>query len=327
MSIPRRALLAITAAAWLHAAGPAVAQPDYPSRVVTLVVPYAAGGPTDAMARLLAANIKPALGQTMIVENKAGAGANIGAEFVARAAPDGYTLLFGTSAPLGINLYLYPKIGYDPFKSFAPVIQIGYLPNVLVVHPSVPAKNVQELVAYAKAHKGTLSFASSGNGASSHLAGEMFNLQAGTDIVHVPYKGTGPALNDLVGGQVSMSFTDVLTALPFIQSGKLRVLGVTTLKRSRALPDVPTLAEQGLKDFDASVFFGIVAPAGTPQPVVDKLNAAFAKVLDDPGVKERLEKQGLEPPRDHTPAALAAYMKSEAEKWRQVIKVSGARAD
>jgi len=200
MSIPRRALLAIAAAASLLAAGPAVAQPDYPSRVVTLMVPYAAGGPTDAMARLLAANIKPALGQAMIVENKAGAGANIGAESVARAAPDGYTLLFGTSAPLGINLYLYPKIGYDPFKSFAPVIQIGYLPNVLVVHPSVPAKNVQELVAYAKAHKGTLSFASSGNGASSHLAGEMFNLQAGTDIVHVPYKGTGPALNDLVGG-------------------------------------------------------------------------------------------------------------------------------
>lgn len=326
MQLTRRAALALAGAACLQMPGLALAQ-DYPSKIMTLVVPYAAGGPTDAMARTLASTIKPILGQTMIVENKAGAGSNIGAEYVARAAPDGYTLMFGTSAPLGINLYLYPKIGYDPFKSFAPVIQVGYLPNVLVVHPSLPVKDVQELFAYAKANKGKLSFASSGSGASSHLAGEMFNMQAGTDIMHVPYKGTGPALNDLVGGQVSMSFTDVLTALPFIESGKLRVLGVTTLKRSRALPDVPTLAEQGLKNFDASVFFGIVVPAGTPQPIIDKLNGAFIKVLEDPAVKDRLQKQGLEPPKDHTAAQLASYMKSEAEKWREVIKVSGARVD
>lgn len=326
MQLTRRAALALAGAACLQMPGLALAQ-DYPSKIMTLVVPYAAGGPTDAMARTLASTIKPILGQTMIVENKAGAGSNIGAEYVARAAPDGYTLMFGTSAPLGINLYLYPKIGYDPFKSFAPVIQVGYLPNVLVVHPSLSVKDVQELFAYAKANKGKLSFASSGSGASSHLAGEMFNMQAGTDIMHVPYKGTGPALNDLVGGQVSMSFTDVLTALPFIESGKLRVLGVTTLKRSRALPDVPTLAEQGLKNFDASVFFGIVVPAGTPQPIIDKLNGAFIKVLEDPAVKDRLQKQGLEPPKDHTAAQLASYMKSEAEKWREVIKVSGARVD
>lgn len=326
MQLTRRAALALAGAACLQMPGLALAQ-DYPSKIMTLVVPYAAGGPTDAMARTLASTIKPILGQTMIVENKAGAGSNIGAEYVARAAPDGYTLMFGTSAPLGINLYLYPRIGYDPFKSFAAVIQVGYLPNVLVVHPSLPVKDVQELIAYAKANKGKLSFASSGSGASSHLAGEMFNMQAGTDIMHVPYKGTGPALNDLVGGQVSMSFTDVLTALPFIESGKLRVLGVTTLKRSRALPDVPTLAEQGLKNFDASVFFGIVVPAGTPQPIIDKLNGAFIKVLEDPAVKDRLQKQGLEPPKDHTAAQLASYMKSEAEKWREVIKVSGARVD
>lgn len=263
----------------------------------------------------------------MIVENKAGAGSNIGAEYVARAQADGYTLLFGTSAPLGINLYLYPKIGYDPFKSFAPVIQVGYLPNVLVVHPNIPAKNVSELIAYAKAHPGKLSFASSGSGASSHLAGVMFNMRAGTDIQHIPYKGTGPALNDLLGGQVAMSFTDVLTALPHIQAGKLRVLGVTSAKRSRALPDVPTLAEQGMKDFDASVFFGIVVPSGTPQDVVNKLNTAFAAVLQQPDVRERLSQQGLEPPPNYTPAQLAGYMRSEAEKWREVIKVSGARAD
>ena len=326
MKIQRRVLLALTGAACALGTGFVQAQ-EYPDKTVSLVVPYAAGGPTDAMARTLATSIKPILGQTMIVENKAGAGANIGAESVARAAPDGYTLMFGTSAPLGINLYLYPKINYDPFKSFTPVTQIGYFPNVLVVHPSLPVNNVRELIAYAKNNKGKLSFASSGSGASSHLAGELFNMKAGTDIMHVPYKGTGPALNDLVGGQVSMSFTDVLTALPFIESGKLRVLGVTTIKRSRALPNVPTLAEQGLTDFDASVFFGIVAPAGTPPAVVDKLNAAFVKVVQDPAVKERLQKQGLEPPVDHTPAQLARYMKSEADKWRQVIKISGARVD
>ena len=305
----------------------AIAAEPFPSRIMTLVVPYATGGPTDAMARVLAQAISPVLGQTMIVENKAGAGANIGAQYVASATPDGYTMLFGTSAPLGINLYLYPKLSYDPFKDFAPVIQIGYLPNVLVVHPSIPAKNVQELIAYAKANKGKLSFASSGSGASSHLAGEMFNLRAGTDILHVPYKGTGPALNDLVGGQVSMSFTDVLTALPFIQTGKLRVLGVTSIKRARALPDVPTLAEQGLKDFDASVFFGIVVPAKTPKDVIAKLNGGFKQVLEQSEIKERLAKQGLEPPVSYTPEQLAGYMRSEAKQWQEVIKVSGAKVD
>lgn len=323
----RQTLRSLAALGALAGGNFAFAQGSYPAKIVTLVVPYAPGGPTDAMARVLANAIKPHLGETMIVENKAGAGSNIGAEYVARAQADGYTLLFGTSAPLGINLYLYPKINYDPFKSFAPVIQVGYLPNVLVVHPNIPAKNVKELIAYAKAHPGKLSFASSGSGASSHLAGVMFNMRAGTDIQHVPYKGTGPALNDLLGGQVAMSFTDVLTALPHIQAGKLRVLGVTSAKRSRALPDVPTLAEQGMKDFDASVFFGIVAPSGTPQDVVNKLNTAFAAVLQQPDVRERLSQQGLEPPPNYTPAQLAGYMRSEAEKWREVIKVSGARAD
>jgi tripartite-type tricarboxylate transporter receptor subunit TctC len=299
----------------------------FPSKTLSLVVPYAPGGPTDAMARTLATALKPVLGQTVIVENKAGAGANIGAEAVARAEADGHTMLFGTSAPLAINPYLYPRLNYDPEKHFAPVIQVGYLPNVLVVHPSLPAKTVQELIAHAKAHPGKLAFASSGSGASSHLAGVLFNMKAGTDIQHIPYKGTGPALNDLLGGQVQMSFTDVLTALPHIQAGKLRVLGVTSIARSRALPEVPTLAEQGLKDFDASVFFGIVVPAGTPQAVVSRLNAAYAKVLQQPDVKERLAKQGLEPPPQYTPAQLAVYMRREAAKWRDVIKTSGATAD
>ncbi|MDW5442854.1 tripartite tricarboxylate transporter substrate binding protein [Polaromonas sp. SM01] len=319
--------MALAAWAATAGAGTAWAQAPFPHKTLSLVVPYSPGGPTDAMARTLANAVKPILGQTMIVENRAGAGANIGAEYVARADADGHTLLFGTSAPLAINMNLYQKINYDPFKSFSPIIQVGYLPNVLVVHPSVPAKNVKELIAYAKANPGKLAFASSGSGASSHLAGVLFNMRAGTDIQHIPYKGTGPALNDLLGGQVAMSFTDVLTALPHIKAGKLRVLGVTSANRSRALPDVPTLMEQGLKDFDASVFFGIVAPSGTPQDVVTKLNAAFAQVLQQPDVKERLAQQGLEPPPQYSPAQLAVYMRSEAAKWREVIKTSGAKAD
>lgn len=327
MNTRRTALITLAAWAATAGAGTAWAQAPFPQKTLSLVVPYSPGGPTDAMARTLANAIKPLLGQTMIVENKAGAGANIGAESVARADADGHTLLFGTSAPLAINIHLYQKINYDPFKSFSPIIQIGHLPNVLVVHPSVPANNMKELIAYAKANPNKLSFASSGSGASSHLAGVLFNMRAGTDIQHIPYKGTGPALNDLLGGQVAMSFTDVLTALPHIKAGKLRVLGVTSASRSGVLPEVPTLMEQGLKNFDASVFFGIVAPSGTPQEVVTKLNTAFTQVLQQPEVKQRLAQQGLEPPPQYTPAQLAVYMRSEAAKWHEVIKASGAKAD
>ncbi len=306
---------------------PAAAQPGFPTKPLTLVVPFAPGGPTDAMARVIANALKPSLGQPTLVDNKPGAGGNIGAEFVARAEADGHTMLFGTSGPLAINVSLFSKIAYDPSKSFAPVIQVGHLPNVLVVNNAVPAKNAKELIAYAKAHPGQLSFASSGNGASSHLAGVMFNQRAGTDIQHIPYKGTGPALNDLLGGQVTMSFTDVLTALPHIKAGKLRVLGVTSAARSQALPDVPTLQEQGLPDFDVSVFFGIVVAAGTPQAVVTQLNAAVAAVLQQPDVRQGLAQQGLEPPPATTPAQLAVTMRREQAKWRDVIKASGARAD
>lgn len=309
-------------------AGTGLAHADeFPSRNLALVVPFAPGGPTDAMARTLASALKPILGQTVIVENKPGAGGNIGAEAVARAAPDGYTLLFGTSGPLAINQFLYSRIGYSPDKSFAPVIRIGHLPNVLLVNPQVAAVNVAELVALAKAGPDALSFASSGNGASSHLAGVMFNQRSGTRIQHIPYKGTGPALNDLLGGQVSMSFTDVLTARPHVQAGKLRALGVTTDTRSRALPDVPTLREQGVADMDVSVFFGIVAPAATPRPVIDRLNAAFAKVLADPDVSAKFTGQGVELPQDTSAAHLAAYMRQESERWRDVITQNGIRAD
>ena len=298
---------------------------DFPTKPVTMVVPFAPGGPTDAMARTLAAAVK--LGQPVIVENKAGAGGNLGAEAVARADKDGHTLLFGTSGPLAINVSLYRKIGYDPVKSFDPVLKLGHLPNVLVVNPSIAAKNVKELVAYGKAHPGKLSFASSGNGASSHLAGVMFNNAAGTDFMHVPYKGTGPALTDLLGGQVSMTFTDVLTALPYIKSGKLRALGVTTSERSQVLPEVPTIAEQGFPGFDVSVFFGLVVPAGTPKEAIDKLNQAFAEALKQPEVRKTLLAQGLEFAPATAPGQLGAFMQAEVPKWRAVIKSSGAEID
>lgn len=328
-SSSRRHVLASSVLLGLSGLAPlAVAQPSaFPSKPVTLVVPFAPGGPTDAMARTLAAEMADRLGQPMIVDNRAGAGGNIGAEYVSRAEPDGQTLLFGTSGPLAINSSLYRKIGYDQLKSFAPVIQVGYLPNVLVVNPSLPAHNVKELVAYAKANPGRLSFASSGNGASSHLAGVMFNAMAGTDIQHVPYKGTGPALNDLLGGQVSMSFTDVLTALPYIKTGKLRALGVTTAARSQALPQLPTVAEQGYPGYDVSVFFGIVAPAGTPADRIARLNKAFIEVLSSPKVKQLFAAQGLEQATDHTPEQLARFISAETVKWKSVVAASGAHLD
>jgi tripartite-type tricarboxylate transporter receptor subunit TctC len=261
------------------------------------------------------------------VENRAGAGGNIGADYVARAEADGHTLLFGTSGPLAINASLYRKINYDPVKSFTPVIQIGHLPNILVVNPTVPAKDVRELIAYAKAHPGKLSYASSGNGASSHLAGVLFNGIAGTDLQHIPYKGTGPALNDLLGGQVSMSFTDVLTALPYVKAGKLRALGIATAQRSQALPDLQTLAEQGVTGYDVSVFFGIVAPAGTPPATVAKLNKAFADALATPKVKQLFASQGLEPAPSSTPEQLGKYIGAQVTKWSSVVKQSGAQLD
>ncbi|MDM0106847.1 tripartite tricarboxylate transporter substrate binding protein [Variovorax sp. J22R24] len=299
----------------------------FPTKPVTLVIPFPPGGPTDAMARTLAAEIKDHLGQPVIVENRAGAGGNIGADYVARAEADGHTLLFGTSGPLAINSSLYRKINYDPVKSFAPVIQVGHLPNILVVNPSVPAKDVRELIAYAKAHPGKLSYASSGNGASSHLAGVLFNGIAGTDLQHIPYKGTGPALNDLLGGQVSMSFTDVLTALPYVKAGKLRALGIATAQRSQALPDLPTLAEQGVTGYDVSVFFGIVAPAGTPPATIAKLNKAFADALATPKVKQLFASQGLEPAPSNTPEQLGKYIGAQVTKWSSVVKQSGAQLD
>ncbi|MGB3433965.1 Bug family tripartite tricarboxylate transporter substrate binding protein [Achromobacter sp.] len=313
--------LLLAAAAAIAPATPALAADAYPSaRPVTLIVPFPPGGPTDALARRLADKLRQPLNQNVIVENRAGAGGNIGSEYVATAKPDGYTLLFGTSGPLAINVSLYKQQGYNPETSFAPIIRIGHLPNILVVNPSVPANNAQELIAYAKKNPDKLSYASSGNGASSHLAGILFNNMAGTQIMHIPYKGTGPALNDLLGGQVSMSFTDILTALPYIKAGKLRAIGLASAQRSDALPDLPTLSEQGLKGYDVSVFFGIVAPKGTPADVVDTLNRAFKTALSDPEVAQTLRSQGIVEAQDQTPQGLATFISAEVPKWRDLIK-------
>jgi len=297
---------------------------------VTFVVPFPPGGPTDAMARLLATELTRELGQSVVVENKAGAGGNIGADAVARANPDGYTIMFGTSGPLAINHSLYKGLKYDPRTSFEPVIYVGYLPNILVVRPSLGVNSVQELIAKEKAKPGALNFASSGNGASSHLAGVLFNAMAGTQLVHVPYKGTGPALNDLLAGQVDMTFTDILTAMPYIKSDKVKALGVATAKRSSAMPDIPTIAEQGgngLKAYDVSVFFGVVAPKGTPAERVKVLNQAFSRALDADKVKQAFATQGLEASPDRSPAYLGRFIKGEVDSWAKVVKQSGVQLD
>ncbi|MFY1842149.1 Bug family tripartite tricarboxylate transporter substrate binding protein [Achromobacter xylosoxidans] len=317
-------LLAVAAIA---AAPAALAADAYPSRPVTLVVPFPPGGPTDALARRLAEKLKQPLGQTVIVENRAGAGGNIGSEYVAAAKPDGYTILFGTSGPLAINVSLYKNQGYNPETSFAPIIRIGHLPNILVVNPSVPANNAQELIAYARKNPDKLSYASSGNGASSHLAGILFNHMAGTRIMHIPYKGTGPALNDLLGGQVSMSFTDILTALPYIKAGNLRAIGLASAQRSEALPDLPTLSEQGLSGYDVSVFFGIVAPKATPTETVARLNQAFQAALSDPAIEQTLRNQGIVRAQDQTPQGLSRFITTEVPKWRTLIKSANVSID
>ena len=325
----RRLLLALAAATLFstQGAGLVAAAEKFPDRPVMFTVPFPPGGPTDAMARILATELTKELGQSVIVENRAGAGGNIGAEFVARAKPDGYNIMFGTSGPLAINNSLYKSIKYDPRTSFAPVIYVGYLPNILVVKPDLPVKNVQELIALDKSKPGKLNFASSGNGASSHLAGVLFNGLAGTQLQHSPYKGTGPALNDLLAGQVDMTFTDILTAMPYIKTGKVKALGVATAQKSSAMPDIPTVAEQGLKGYDVSVFFGVVAPKDTPADRIAVLNQAFSKALDSDTVKKAFAAQGLEASPDRSPAYLSRFIATEVDKWKTVVQQSGVTLD
>jgi tripartite-type tricarboxylate transporter receptor subunit TctC len=302
----------------------AQAQAAWPERPITLVVPYTPGGVTDALARVVAAALSERLKEPVVVDNRAGGGANIGAALVARANPDGYTLLMGSAATHAINVSLYKKLSYDPIKDFAPISLVAEVPNVLVVNPSVPVHNVKELIAYAKANPGRLNFGSSGAGGTIHLSGELFKSMAGVQMTHVPYKGSAPAVNDLLGGQTQVMFDS--SVVPYVKAGKLRALAVTSAKRSSALPDVPTIAEAGLPGYEATAWFGILAPAGTPEPVIAKLNTEISAVLRDPAVTRWMVGQGFEA-AGGTPADFATHIRKETAKWARVVKESGATAE
>lgn len=320
MRLHRRTLLAAAAAPL-----PALAQPAFPSRPLRLVVPFAAGGSADASARMLAEPLGVALGQPVVVDNRPGGGATIGAQAVARAAPDGLTLLYGTPGPQIINPHLMRSVPYDPVRDFAPVSGYKRAPNLMAIHPSLPARTLAELIALARAQPGRLSFASSGIGSSSHLAGELLKFMARIDITHVPYRGTGPALTDLLGGTVSMALDTLSILLPPARAGNLRALGVTTPQRSALAPDLPALAET-LPGFDAAPFNYIATTAGTPAPAIARLNAAIVGILNDPAYRARMEALGEEA-TPSTPDELAATIAAESARWKQVIEAAGIRAE
>src|SRR3984957_3347691 len=321
-------LLAAAVAAFAVAVTDTQAADNFPSRAVQLVIPFAAGGPTDIVGRIMGAKMGEILGQTFIVENRAGAGGNIGADFVAKATPDGYTLLFATVSTNAINPGLYKHMPYDAIKDFAPVARVGVTPTLLLVNPSVPATDVKSLIALLKANPGKYNYGSSGVGSILHLCGEEFKAMAGgLNITHVPYKGSAPMDTDLMGGQITMAFDATPTAMPLAKSGKLRALGAGMLKRLNALPDLPTLDEQGLKGFECYTWNAILAPAGTPKPIVDKLNDAANKALADPQVIDSLIKAGVDPTPGSTPATTADFVKAELAKWAPIIKASGAQID
>jgi len=301
---------------------------DYPSRPIKIVNPYAAGGGLDQLARNLGQKLQEQMGQPVIVENKTGAGGNIGAEFVAKSPADGYTLVMGSSATHGINPSLYgSKMPFDAVKDFAPVSVSVVQKNVLVINPAVvPAGSVKELIALARAQPGKLSFGSAGTGTSQQLSGELFKSLANIDIIHVPYKGSAAAMNDLLGGQISMMFTDIPTALPHVKSGKLRALAVTSAEPSVALPDVAPLAQQGLPTFDLKAWYGVLAPANTPKPIVDKLNAEINKALNSPELKDKLLAMGQEPIALDV-AQSGRYIQTEIDRWSAIVKLSGAKID
>ena len=303
----------------------AVAQ-TWPSKPVKWVVPFAPGGTTDILARTIGEKLTIALGQPIIVENRPGAGGALGAEFTAKAPADGYTIMGGTISTHAINASLYKNLPYDPVKDFAPITLIARVPNMLVVNPDIPAKNVGELIALMKANPGKYSFASSGNGTSQHLSGELFKSMAGVDMQHIPYKGSPPALQDVVGGQVSMTFDNITTAWPLAKAGKLRALAVTTAKRSTVAPEVPTLAESGLAGYEVGSWQGVFAPAGTPPAIVRRLNVEIVKIINMPDVKEKLIALGAEPVGNIS-EEFGALVKSEVAKWADVVKKSGAKVD
>ena len=321
LSLRAKALAATVAiaGAFGFAIPASAAYPDHPIR---MIVGFSAAGTTDIVARVMAKEISDALGQPVVVENRPGGGSNIASEMVARAQPDGYTL-YTVAVTSAINQSLYKNLNFDLIKDFAPIALVVKVPNVLVVNPKVPAKNVKELVDYAKANPNKLNFASSGSGTSIHMAGELFKQLAGIDVVHVPYKGSAPAVTDLIGGQVQYMFDNMPSAWPHVEAGKLRALAVTTADRSKSAPDLPTMAESGFPSFDVSSWFGIIAPAGTPPDIVNKLNAIVQKALSKKEIQARFDELGAVPVKT-TPAEFGQFIQAEVNNWAKVVKASGA---
>ena len=334
-SIRRRHLLALTAVGSVALPTLLRAQGGWPNKPVRIVVPFAPGGTTDILARALAPELGKAFGQTFLVDNKPGAGGNIGADMIAKSAPDGYNLLMGTVGTQSINAALYPKMPFDPVRDFAPITLVAGVPNVLVMNPAkaeaLKINSVADLIAYARKNPGKLNMASSGNGTSIHLSGELFKTMTGTFMVHFPYRGSGPALMDLMGGSMDLMFDNLPSSLPQIRAGKLRALAVTSAQRSAAVPELPTIAEaapegSGLKDYEASSWFGLLAPAGTPADIVNRIQQESAKALNAPALKERLLAQGAIP-SGMPPAEFAKFIAAETKKWAGVVKASGATVD
>jgi tripartite-type tricarboxylate transporter receptor subunit TctC len=313
-----RALAAVLGVVLLAFSAAASAQ-QYPNRPIRFVVPFAPGGSTDTLARTLGQKLTDALQQQVVVDNRSGANGNIGMEIVAHSAPDGYTIVLGYIANLGIEPSLYAKLPFDPVRDYAPITQLASSPNILAVHPSLPVKSFPELIAYAKANPRKLNFASSGIGSIGHLTGELLNRSAGVDMVHVPYKGSGQAVIDLLGGQVQMMFSGMSSVMQHIKGGKLRALAVTGAQRSPAVPDVPTIAESGFPGFEATAWYGVLATAGTPKTIVSRLHDEIVRALALPDVKERLNNVGFELVGG-TPEEFAAFIKSEIAKWRRVVR-------
>ena len=298
----------------------------YPGKPIRFVVPFPPGGGTDILSRALGQKMSQSLGQPFVIDNRPGAGGNIGADLAAKSPPDGYTLVMGQTSNLAVNPSLYAKLPYDPIRDFAPITLVTETPIVVVVAQSSPIKSVADLIAQAKAKPGTINFASPGNGTVGHLAGELFKKMAGVDLVHIPYRGATPALTDLIGGQINLYFASAPVAMPQIKGGRIRAIAVTSRTRSPALPEVPTLAESGLTGFDASSWYGLLAPAGTPRDIIAKLHAAATQAMKESDLKDSMTAEGGEP-IGNTPEQFAAFIKSEGAKWAKVVKESGAKID
>jgi len=316
-------LLGLTVLALFCAAAPAQ---DYPAKTIRFIAPNLPGGPTDILARLIGQKLAESMGQPVVIENRAGAGGNIGTEVAAKAPPDGYTLVTGNNATFGANVSLYKQLGFDPLRDFAPIVLVATQPNILVVHPTLPVTSVKQLIALAKSRPGELNYAGSGMGAAAHLAAELFKSMAGVNIVHIPYKSAGPALVDLIAGQCQLMFATSLSVLPHIKTEKLRALAVTTSKRSRLMPELPTISEAGLPGFEAMTWHGVLTTGGTPPAIVSKLNTEINRALQQPDVRERLGALGAEI-IGGTPKEFADHIQREIPKWAKVIKDAGVRLE